>query len=533
MENIILIGFMGTGKTIIGRRLADRLKWDFVDTDSEIERVTGKTIPQIFKQLGEARFRSEEKLVVKRLSKEKHLVVATGGGIVLDSENVSCLKENGILICLTADPETILKRVKAGRNRPLLSGTEDLKQKIEELLSVRSQAYGAADLNIDTSFDDPDQVVEKIIQNLQECHKMSAPEDIYLDLAERSYHIYIGQGLINSVGCYLKDLNLGKSVLMVRNPKVFGLYGDLVKEKLSAAGYRVIPALAPDSEEAKSLDIAGELYDLAYNNELDRQSVVVALGGGVVGDLAGFVAATYMRGIAFVQLPTTLLAQVDSSVGGKVAVNHPRGKNIIGAFYQPKLVLSDIDLISTLDDRELRTGLAEVIKCAVIADHEFFSWLFDHIGDLLDRQPEALARAISASCKIKAEVVQEDETERGRRAILNFGHTVGHAIEALSGYNLYRHGEAVAIGMAVESRLANIIGILTQEEENRILGLIKKTGLPSELPGQIPIDQILLSILKDKKVIDREYTFALPVRIGRAEVIKGVPEEALLSVFKK
>ncbi|HAU31868.1 MAG: 3-dehydroquinate synthase [Desulfotomaculum sp. 46_296] len=533
MENIILIGFMGTGKTIIGRKLADRLNWDFIDTDSEVERVTGKTIPQIFKQFGESRFRSEEKLVVRKLGKRKHLVVATGGGTVLDSENVACLRENGILICLTANLETILKRVKAGQSRPLLSGKEDLKQKIEELLSVRSQAYSAADINIDTSFDKPDQVVEKIIQNLQERKKMQAPVDIYLDLDKRSYHIYIGQGLISSVDCYLKELNLGKRVLLVSNPKVFGLFGELVEKKLSAAGYRVIPALAPDSEEAKSLDVAGKLYDLAYLNELDRQSVVIALGGGVVGDLAGFVAATYMRGVAFVQLPTTLLAQVDSSVGGKVAVNHPRGKNIIGAFYQPKLVLSDINLISTLDDRELRTGLAEVIKCAVIADREFFSWLVDHIGDLLDRRPEALTRAISTSCRIKAEVVQEDETESGRRAILNFGHTVGHTIEALSGYNLYRHGEAVAIGMAAESRLANELGILTKKDEERILGLIKKTGLPWELPGQLPIDQFMVSILKDKKVIDREYTFALPVRIGRAEVIKGIPEEVLRSIFCK
>ena len=533
MENIILIGFMGTGKTIIGKKLADRLKWDFLDTDIEVERVLGKTIPQIFKQFGEARFRSEEKLIVKKLSKKKNLIVATGGGAVLDSENVSCLRENGILICLTADPETILKRIKTGQNRPLLSGKEDLKQKIEELLLARSQAYSAADLSIDTSSDKPDQIVENIIQNLKERKKMPAPVDIYLDFDKRSYHIYIGQGLINSVGYYLKELNLGKSVLLVSNPKVFSLYGDLVAEKLSAAGYRVVPALAPDSEEAKSLDVAGKLYDLAYHNELDRQSVVIALGGGVVGDLAGFVAATYMRGIAFVQIPTTLLAQVDSSVGGKVAVNHPFGKNIIGAFYQPKLVLSDIELISTLDDRELRTGLAEVIKCAIIADQEFFLWLVDHIGDLLDRQPDALAMAIAASCRIKAEVVQEDETENGRRAILNFGHTVGHAIEALSGYNLYRHGEAVAIGMAAESRLASELGILTHEDENHILGLIKKAGLPLELPGQLLIDQLMVSILKDKKVIDREYTFALPVKIGRAEVVKGIPEEVLRRVFVK
>jgi len=524
MENIILIGFMGTGKTIIGRKLADRLNWDFIDTDSEVERVTGKTIPQIFKQFGESRFRSEEKLVVRKLGKRKHLVVATGGGTVLDSENVACLRENGILICLTANLETILKRVKAGQSRPLLSGKEDLKQKIEELLSVRSQAYSAADINIDTSFDKPDQVVEKIIQNLQERKKMQAPVDIYLDLDKRSYHIYIGQGLISSVDCYLKELNLGKRVLLVSNPKVFGLYGDLVEKNLSSAGYRVVPALAPDSEEAKSLEVAGKLYDLAYDNELDRQSVVIALGGGVVGDLAGFVAATYMRGVAFVQVPTTLLAHVDSSVGGKVAVNHGHLKNNIGAFHQPSAIIADTSSLAHLPEREFRNGLAEVIKSAAIRDEGFFRYLDDEMEHVLERDQSALERIVAVTAGIKASVVEEDEKDTGLRNILNYGHTVGHGIESASSFSLC-HGESVSIGMVAAGHIAAAMGIAASAEVERLRALLVRAGLPVSVPERVNADAVVSAMNRDKKISRGRLRFVLLTRIGEAVMRNDVPME--------
>lgn len=356
---------------------------------------------------------------------------------------------------------------------------------------------------------------------------MAIPADIYLDLGDRSYHIYVGSGLLARLDAYMKDLPLGRRVLLVTNPTVHSLYGELVEAILTGAGYQVIPASVPDSEESKSLDVAGQLYDTAYLEELDRHSVVIALGGGVVGDLAGFVAATYMRGVPFIQLPTTLLAQVDSSVGGKVAVNHPRGKNIIGAFYQPRLVVADMNVLATLEARELKAGLAEVIKYGVIADGAFFAWLERNLEQLLVMEPEALARAVATSCEMKAAVVQEDETEKGRRAILNFGHTLGHAIEALTGYNTYRHGEAVAIGMVAESRLASIMGLLPPAQAQRIEDLVKKAGLPVQIPGQLSADELLASMGRDKKVLDGQYTFALPVQIGRAEVFRGIPGELL------
>jgi len=360
--------------------------------------------------------------------------------------------------------------------------------------------------------------------------------DIFVNLAERGYPIYIGSGLLAAAGRYLTDISPGERALLVTNPLVRALYGHLVEKSLREAGLLVITAEAPDGEEAKSLAVAEKLYDRAYTAGLDRQSPVIALGGGVVGDLAGFVAATYMRGVPFVQLPTTLLAQVDSSVGGKVAVNHPRGKNIIGAFYQPKLVLADPDVLTTLEPRELKAGLAEVIKYGVIADAGFFAWLEANLEKILAREPEALARAVAVSCRIKAQVVEEDETEQDRRAILNFGHTVGHALEAFTGYELYRHGEAVAVGMAVEARIAVALGVFPEKEAARLELLLQRAGLPAAVPAALlrdladgRKDEFFTLLRRDKKARGGRYTFALPVKTGAAEVFRDVPEKIISS----
>ncbi len=358
--------------------------------------------------------------------------------------------------------------------------------------------------------------------------------DIFLNLTGRGYHIYIGPGLVGRLGAYLKGLPLSAKALLVTNPKVRVLYGALAEKSLLCAGFQVVTAEVPDGEEAKSLSSAEKLYDLAYTGGLDRKSPVIALGGGVVGDLAGFVAATYMRGVPFVQVPTTLLAQVDSSVGGKVAVNHPRGKNIIGAFYQPRLVVADTDTLATLDPHELRSGLAEVIKYGVIADAGFFAWLESNLENLLALEPEALVHAVATSCRIKARVVEEDETEQGRRAILNFGHTVGHALEALSGYRVFRHGEAVAIGMVAEARLAEAMGIFPEEDAARLELLVKRAGLPAGVPPALSAapttartGEFLELLQRDKKARAGRYAFALPVKIGRAEVFRDVSEEKI------
>lgn len=357
-------------------------------------------------------------------------------------------------------------------------------------------------------------------------------EQVYIDLGPRSYYIYIGSGLLSRLGAYLQNIEVTRKALLVTNPVVGSLYGAAAAASLAGAGFQVVRAEIPDGEEYKNLDKAAELYDLAYAHGLDRRSPVVALGGGVIGDLAGFVAATYLRGVPFVQVPTTLLAQVDASVGGKVAVNHPRGKNIIGAFYQPRLVLADLDTLKTLHPREIRAGLAEVIKYGVIADRDFFGWLEENLERLLTLEPGPLARAVAASCRIKARVVQEDETEQGRRAILNFGHTVGHAIEALTGYTLYRHGEAVAVGMAVAVRLAVALGMLPEGEAARVVSLIRRAGLPLAIPAELTPDALLGSMRRDKKVLAGRLTFVVPVAIGQVEVVRDVGETVVRQVLE-
>lgn len=352
---------------------------------------------------------------------------------------------------------------------------------------------------------------------------------VFIDLGPRSYRIHIGYGLLGSVGEIVKGHFQGQKVMVVTNPTVNALYGKTVQDRLEKAGILTVVAEIPDGEEYKALSTAEGLYDLAYSRELDRKSPVIALGGGVVGDLAGFVAATYLRGVPFIQIPTTLLAQVDSSVGGKVAVNHPRGKNIIGAFYQPSAVIADLATLKTLPEREIRAGMAEVIKCGVIADRDFFGWLEENLEKALALDPAAMEKIVTASCRIKAAVVQQDETEQGLRAILNFGHTVGHAVESLTEYKAFRHGEAVAIGMSAAAKMAVRMGLLDKRESDRLVLLLVRAGLPVDVPARLDREELVRSMRRDKKVISSRLTFVLPVAMGKVEMIRDVEEEVILS----
>ncbi len=350
---------------------------------------------------------------------------------------------------------------------------------------------------------------------------------VIIDLGSRSYMIHIGQNLIGSAGEMVRGIFRGEKAMVVTNPTVGALYGNSLREQLVKSGFFPVMAEIPDGEEHKSLATAEGLYDLAYRHELDRLSPVLALGGGVVGDLAGFVAATYLRGVPFIQIPTTLLAQVDSSVGGKVAVNHPGGKNIIGAFYQPSAVIADLAALKTLPPREIRSGMAEVIKYGVIADGEFFSWLEENLDGALGLDPAAMGKIVAVSCRIKAAVVHQDENDRGVRAILNFGHTVGHAVESLTGYKKYRHGEAVAIGMAAEAKMAVLMGLLGRPEMDRIISILGRAGLPVDVPAQLDRKEMIRSMRRDKKVISSRLTFVLPVAIGKVEIVRDVGEDLI------
>lgn len=334
-----------------------------------------------------------------------------------------------------------------------------------------------------------------------------------------------------SLGAEVRKRVTGSRVLVVINPTVRGLWGRGAERSLAEAGLAVHWAEIPDGEEHKTLNTAARLYDRAFEAGLDRNCAVVALGGGVVGDIAGFVAATYLRGVPLVQVPTTLLAQVDSSVGGKVGVNHPQGKNIIGAFYQPVLVLADVGTLRTLPGRELRAGIAEVIKYGVIYDAAFFGWLEENLERLLEGDPEALTYAVEMSCRIKARVVEADETEQGLRQILNYGHTFGHALEALTGYRVYVHGEAVAVGMVAAAKLSVLIGLLDEDAYGRIEQLVRRAGLPADIPADLSFESVLASMERDKKARDGRITFVLPEAIGRVGFYPDVSAQVLRRLF--
>ena len=340
-------------------------------------------------------------------------------------------------------------------------------------------------------------------------------QQIKVSLADRSYPILIGSGLFEGFGRELKQRNFPQHIAIISNQTVDSLYGSIVRNTLVSSGFTPLQFNVPDGEAYKSLATLESIYDFLLKNGFDRGCGLIALGGGVIGDMAGFAAATFLRGIPYVQVPTTLLSQVDSSVGGKTAVNHPLGKNLIGAFYQPEIVLIDIAVLNTLEPREVSAGLAEVVKYGVIRDAEFFCWLEDNVQQLRDREPEALIHAIKRSCQIKADIVAVDEREGSIRAILNYGHTFGHAIENLSGYGQWKHGEAVSVGMIVASKISAQNGLCSQHDVDRLFQLLKALGLPTE-PPKFSLDEYVVSMQRDKKVKQGHLTLVLNQGIGEA-----------------
>lgn len=347
---------------------------------------------------------------------------------------------------------------------------------------------------------------------------------LHVELGDRSYPIYIGSKLLEQPRLYKEHIK-SKQVLIVTNETVAPLYLDTVIKSLQE--YIVETTILPDGEQFKTLDFVSRIFDKLLSGKFSRNATLIALGGGVIGDMGGFAAACYQRGIAFIQMPTTLLAQVDSSVGGKTGVNHPLGKNMIGAFYQPQCVIADADVLDTLDDRQLSAGLAEVIKYGLIRDAGFFAWLEQNIDDLLARDKDALAFAIERSCFNKAEIVAQDETETGVRATLNLGHTFGHAIETGTGYGAYLHGEAVAIGICQAADLSRRKGWLTDENVERIIRLIETAGLPVTPPESLSPEQFLELMAVDKKNLDGKIRLILLEKIGLATLPVYVDQDLL------
>lgn len=533
MDHLILTGFMGAGKSTLGRRLAARLGYGFLDLDEVIEAQTGHSIPALFASEGEAAFRAREQATFEAVLCRGPLVIATGGGTLATAERMQRALQRGWVIWVDAPVEVLYARVSGDATRPLAQQGE---QAFRMLYAQRVPVYAQAHLQLRTEGCSPSEAVEAVMlwmsQQPSAPRRLTAPlraklegpvldaePSLHVPLGERAYDIQLGAGLLLSVGPRLRTLfPQAKKVAVLTNPVVGGYYFEPVKRSLEAAGWQVLHFELPDGEDAKRLTELTRALDFLAEHRLERKEPVLALGGGVVGDAAGFMAAVYLRGVPFIQVPTTLLSQVDSSVGGKTGVNVPMGKNLVGAFYQPIEVLIDVQTLQTLPEREFRAGLAEVIKYGAIRDLAFFEWLEQERPRVQAQEHRALASIIHRSCLNKAEVVVLDEREEGERALLNFGHTLGHAFETLGAYHGLKHGEAVALGMRFAAYLSQRLGFCAEAEVQRLERLLDAYGLVYALPTRAA-DACLEVMTRDKKVSQGQVKFIMLEAVGRARIV--------------
>ena len=534
-RSLVLVGMMGAGKTSIGRRLAARLGLDFVYADAEIEAAAGLTIPEIFSRHGEAQFRDGERRVIARLLTERQLVLATGGGAYMQKATRDKIADKGIAIWLKADADVLLRRVRKRSNRPLLE-TADPEQTLKRLIEERYPLYALADLTV-ISRDGPheamvDMIIDQLDVWLGQDHDKPGPTIVPVELAQRSYEIHIGQGLVAQAGALIKSLDPSASCCIITDRNVAGLHLSLLETSLAEQGIKSSTLVIEPGEASKCYDVFAEICDGVIAARIERGDLILAFGGGVVGDLAGFVASCVRRGLRFVQIPTTVLAQVDSSVGGKTAINSPHGKNLVGAFYQPSLVLADTGILASLDPREFRAGYAEIVKYGVIDDAPFFAWLENNWQAIFGFGPQ-LALAIERSVRSKASIVARDETEQGDRALLNLGHTFGHALEALNDYDtdVLVHGEGVAIGLACAMRFSVRLGYASPGDAARVEAHLKAVGLPTRIQDikglDVDADAILNAMYQDKKVQRGALTFILARGIGQSFIAKAIPGETV------
>jgi len=541
-ENIILTGFSFTGKSEVGREVARRLGWRFVDSDDEIVALAGKDIPDIFAQDGEEQFRKLERQVLARVCEGERQVISTGGGAIVDPRNRELFARRGVLICLEAKPQTIYNRLLAAQQtdhivRPLLAVPDPL-QRIESLKASRQPYYALADWLVQTDNLTVEQTADEVIRGFRRVSAQKGGARYFegasfaVATPTESYPVFVGWGLLDELGQRMRQAGLGNLAYIISDEEVFSHHGARASESLRRAGFAVESFVVPPGEKTKTVDTAVRLYDWLVERRAERVHAIVALGGGMVGDLAGFVAATFLRGMPLVQVPTTLVAMADSSIGGKVAVNHPQAKNLIGAFYQPRLVIADVSTLSTLPKRELVSGWAEVIKHALILDLDFFRFLEGNAERLAKLEPEATAEAIRRSASLKAGVVSEDEREWGRRMILNYGHTIGHGLEAATDYERFLHGEAVAIGMMGAAMLSQRLGLISKDVVLQQRGLIQRLGLPTTCSG-IGVDGIMRAMELDKKVRAKAVRWVLLEEIGRAVLRDDVPLEDVVAVLKE
>ncbi len=541
---IILIGFSTAGKSKVGQGVARQLGWELVDTDEEIIKLTGKSIADIFAQDGEEYFRQIERQVLEKAYEKERAVIAAGGGAILRSQNRELMKSKGMVVCLEATPETIYQRLLkdteiSGPLRPFLAVADPL-QRITQLKEYRQPYYAIADWTVHTDNLTLDEVCQEVVRGWHywsRAHPESiAPrrESLVCEVvtATEQYPVFVGWGLLYDLGEKVRQVSLSGTAYLISDETVFFIYGTRVTKSLQSAGLTVNHFVVSSGEASKSLDTATRIYDWLVDHRAERGDVIIALGGGMVTDLAGFVAATFLRGLPLVQLPTSLVGMVDAAVGGKTAVNHPQAKNLIGVFYQPCLVIADVQTVTTLPRREFVSGWAEVAKHGLILDSEFFAFLVDNTDSLKRLEPEATTEAISRSVAIKAGIVAEDEKERGRRTLLNYGHTIAHSLEAATNYERFLHGEAVAIGMMGAAMLSHNLGLLSWEVVERQRTLLEEFGLPTHCSG-VDLKTVLKTMELDKKVKKRAVRWVLLTDIGQSVIRDDVALEQVVKVLEE
>ncbi|MDF7677709.1 3-dehydroquinate synthase [Acetobacteraceae bacterium ESL0709] len=535
---IVLIGHMGAGKTTLGRRLAQMLGMPFIDLDAEIEKAAGCSIAEIFSTHGEAHFREGEYRVIQRLLGGDKCVLATGGGAWTDKRTRELVRNTPGTrsIWLHVPLPTLYARLTHGRaKRPLLRHG-DLHETLQRLAAARHPLYAQADMTVNFGDETVEEAVHKLTTALD---AYDPPQKVSVSLPHHHYDVVIGSGLINKASVYIEPLLENNHAIVITDEIVALHHLAAFKASFEHSNLRLDVIAVSPGEESKSFATYQRVMEDCLALGLERRTTIIALGGGVVGDLAGFVAATAMRGVPFIQIPTTLLSQVDSSVGGKTGINTRIGKNLVGAFWQPRLVLADITALSTLPRRQLVAGYAEIVKAGLISDPELFTWCEQNGAALLEGNSHILAEAVKRACAFKAHVVCNDEREQaaqGGRALLNLGHSFAHALEAEFHYDgRLLHGEAVSIGLHLAMALSVKMGLAPEEDLKRLDAHLAALGMPrkiSDLPIKLKTSALLEHMTRDKKVHDGRLTFVLLHGIGRAFTCRNVEPEEVSELYR-
>lgn len=540
-KNIFITGFSGTGKSTVGKHLAMMLGWSFVDTDKHIEHQENKSISSIFEGYGELEFRKIETKTINEVCQSQYQVVATGGGVVLSEVNRLLMQEHGIIVCLEATVETLCHRLNSSdssRNgdeiRPLLKGAE-LTSKINKLKSARQFVYSMSNYTVHTDNLSVSEVSANVFRNWKHFEKKNELNLLdgatsFVETSQAIYPILVGWGLLDHIAEKMNS-TLGTIAYIITDSGA-NRYARRVQMKLEAeGGIRSHLFMMESGEKFKSLETVSMVYDWLAELKAERSHLVIAVGGGVVGDLAGFVAATYLRGLKFIQVPTTLLAIMDSSIGGKTGVDLNTGKNLVGAFYQPQFVLSDVETLTTLPTRELISGWAEALKHGLIKDESLINEFERNVDLLLNLDKDVTTSLIKRSLDIKAQVVSEDEHELlGSRIMLNYGHTIGHAIETAGKYEKMLHGEAVSVGMMCAAYISNFLGLLTDKQLARQQKLLEMYGLPVKASG-IDLKDVTNAMLLDKKTLDGSIRWVLLDRIGHSIVKSNISGKVIMEAL--